>query len=77
MVVVPASARIALLVLVFTVAVAVGGFISMRAAYLGVTNYRVIYLLLTRSIAWFMMLYLAAGLLVMLGRRKPEPVVEV
>jgi hypothetical protein len=77
MLVLPASARIASLVLVFTIAVAVGAFISMRAAYLGVTNYRVIYLLLTRSIAWFMMLYLAVGLLVMLGRRKPEPVAEV
>jgi hypothetical protein len=75
--VLPASARIALMVLVFTIAVAIGGFISMRAAYLGASNYRVIYFLLTRSIAWLMVLHLAVGLLVMLGRRKPEPVVEV
>lgn len=73
----PGSARVAILMLVFTIAVVIGGFISMRAAYLGATNYRVIYLMLTRSIAWFGMLYLGAGLLVLLIRRKPEPVAEI
>jgi hypothetical protein len=77
MIVISASARIALLVLVVTIAVAIGAFISMRAAYWGATNYRVIYLMLTRSIAWFALLYLAAGLFLMLARRKPEPIAEV
>ena len=77
MVVVSASARIAALVLVFTIAIAIGGFIALRVAYGGASNYRVIYLLLTRSIAWFGLLYLAAGLLFVLARRKPEPVAEI
>jgi len=35
--------------------------------------YRVLYLLLTRTLAWFAVLYLAAGTLVMLSRRaEPE-----
>jgi hypothetical protein len=75
--VVPFSARVAALVLVATIAVAIGGFIALRAANWGATNYRVIYLLLTRSIAWFGMLYLAAGLLFILARRKPEAVAQV
>jgi len=36
----------------------------------------VIYMLLTRSIAWFAVLYFATGLFVSLTR-KPEPVAEV
>jgi uncharacterized protein DUF4184 len=75
-VVLPAPARVAILLLVFTIAIVVGGFIAMRAAYFGATNYRVIYLMLTRSIAWFTLLYLGAGLLV-LARRKPEPLPEI
>jgi len=71
------SARVAVLVLVLTIGIAIGGFISMRAAYDGATNYRVIYLMLTRSIAWSGLLYLGAGLLVLLTRRKPEPVAEI
>jgi len=71
------SARVAGLVLVLTIGIAIGGFISMRAAYDGATNYRVIYLMLTRSIAWSGLLYLGAGLLVLLTRRKPEPVAEI
>jgi hypothetical protein len=74
MVVVSASARVAALVLVCTIAIAIGGFIALRVAYGGGAIYRVIYLLLTRSIAWFGLLYLAAGLLfVFLARRKPQP----
>ena len=42
----------------------------------GLTVYRVIYLLLTRSIAWFAVLYLVAGLLLIVSR-KPEPVPEL
>jgi hypothetical protein len=37
----------------------------------------VIYLMLTRSIAWCGLLYLGAGLLVLLIRRKPEPLAEI
>jgi hypothetical protein len=70
------SPRVAILLLVMTVGMAIGGFISMRAAYDGASNYRVIYLMLTRSIAWSGLLYLGAGLLVLLIRRKPEPLAE-
>jgi hypothetical protein len=76
-VVLQGSARVAVLVLVLTIGIAIGGFISMRAAYDGATNYRVIYLMLTRSIACSGLLYLGAGLLVLLTRRKPEPVAEI
>lgn len=76
-VVLPGSARVAILLLVLTIGIAIGGLISMRAAYDGATNYRVIYLMLTRSIAWSGLLYLGAGLLVLLTRRKPEPVAEI
>lgn len=71
------SARVAILLLVLTIGTAIGGLISMRAAYDGATNYRVIYLMLTRSIAWSVFLYLGAGLLVLLIRRKPEPLAEI
>jgi hypothetical protein len=71
------SARVAILLLVLTIGMAIGGFISMRAAYDGASNYRVIYLMLTRSIAWCGVLYLGAGLLVLLIRRKPEPLAEI
>ncbi|HEY6927460.1 MAG TPA: DUF4184 family protein [Steroidobacteraceae bacterium] len=71
------SARVGILLLVLTIGTAIGGFISLRAAYDGATNYRVIYLLLTRSIAWSGLLYLGAGLLVLLIRRKPEPLAEI
>ena len=71
------SARVAMLLLVLTIGTAIGGLISMRAAYDGATNYRVIYLMLTRSIAWSGLLYLGAGLLVLLIRRKPERLAEI
>ena len=64
------------LLLVFIAAAGVGGFQALQAALHGQTNYRIIYLLLTRSIAWFAVLYLLAGTLVMLTR-KAEPVAEV
>lgn len=76
-VVVPEPARLAILMLVSTIAVAIGAFIAIRVVYLDGAFYRVVYLLLTRTIAWFMALYLAAGLLVLAFRRKPEPMVEV
>jgi hypothetical protein len=74
--VVTEPARIAILVLVSTIAVAIGAFIAIRTAYLDGVFYRLMYLLLTRSIAWFMAFYMAAGMLVLLMRRKPEPMVE-
>jgi hypothetical protein len=64
------------LLLVFVAAACVGGFQALQAALHGQTNYRIIYLLLTRSIAWFAVLYLVAGTLVMLTR-KAEAVAEV
>lgn len=76
-VVVLEPARIAILLLVSTIALAVGAFIAIRMAYLNGAFYHVIYLLLTRTTAWFMVLYLGAGLLVLAFRRKPEPMVEV
>jgi len=76
-VVVPESARIAILVLVSTIAIAIGAFIAVRAVYFDGAFYRLVYLLLTRTIAWFMALYLGAGLLVLIIRRKPERVVKV
>jgi hypothetical protein len=74
---VAASARVAILALVCTIALVIGGFVAMRAASLGTTNYHVFYLMLTRSIAWFGLLYLGAGLLVLLIRRKPELLPEI
>jgi hypothetical protein len=70
------SGRVLLLLLVFMAATGIGVYIAGRAVLVGNSNYRVIYLLLTRAIAWFVTLYLAAGLCITLNRRKPEPVVE-
>jgi Domain of unknown function (DUF4184) len=70
------AGRVLILVLAVTAASAIGVYIAGRAALLGNSNYRVIYLLLTRAIAWFATLYLAAGLCITLNRRKPEPVAE-
>ena len=70
------SARTVLLVLVCVTAAAIGGYKAAQIAAQGVSNYRVIYMLLTRSIAWFAVLYFATGLFVSFTR-KPEPVAEV
>lgn len=64
-----------MLLLVSVVAALMGGFQALQAALHAQTNYRIIYLLLTRSIAWFAVLYLLAGMLVMLTR-KAEPVTQ-
>jgi hypothetical protein len=64
-----------MLLLVSVVAALMGGFQALQAALHAQTNYRIIYLLLTRSIAWFVVLYLLAGMLVMLTR-KAEPVTQ-
>jgi preprotein translocase subunit SecG len=70
------SARTVLLVLVCVTAASIGGYKAAQIAAQGVSNYHVIYMLLTRSIAWFAVLYFATGLFVSLTR-KPEPVAEV
>lgn len=75
--VVPPAGRALLLLLVTVAAAAVGVYIAGHAALAGYSNYRVIYLLLTRAIAGFAMLYLLAGLFVTLNRRRPEPLAEV
>ena len=71
------SARVPILLFVTTAAVAMGVYIAARAVLSGTSNYHVIYLLLTRAIAWFVTLYFAAGLLITLNRRRPEPVAEI
>ncbi|MDB6008545.1 MAG: hypothetical protein JWL65_795 [Gammaproteobacteria bacterium] len=70
------SGRIALLMAVCVAAAAIGGYKAALIAMDGLSNYRVIYTLLTRSIAWFALLYLLAGLFVSFTR-KPEPVAEI
>ncbi len=72
----PVSGRIAILLVVFTAAAGIGSYIAVRALA-SHTTYHVIYLLLTRSIAWFAALYLAAGVIVSFSRRKPEPLPEI
>ena len=68
------SGRVVLLLLASTAATAIGVYFGVHAAAGGRSNYQVIYLLLTRAIMSFGMLYLLAGLFVTFNRRKPEPV---
>jgi len=70
------SARTVLLILVCVTAAAIGGYRAAQVASPDVTNYRVIYTLLTRSISWFALLYFLTGFFVTLTR-KSEPVAEV
>jgi len=70
------SGQVAILLLVVTAAVGVGGYMAARAVINGQSNYRMIYLLLTRTIACFGALYLVAGLFVTFTRKKPQPVAE-
>jgi Domain of unknown function (DUF4184) len=70
------SGRTVILVLVCVAAVAAGAYRAAQIAFEGLSNYRVIYVLLTRSIAWFALLYLLAGLFVSFTR-KPERVAEI
>jgi heme A synthase len=72
----PLPGRAAILTVVIAAACAIGGYIAVQAALAGASNYRVIYLLLTRGIAWFGALYTMVGALVTFGRRKPEPLPE-
>src|SRR6185437_15314101 len=71
----PVYGRMAILVVLVAAAAGIGSFIAWRAA--SQSNYHVIYLLLTRTIAWFAMLYLATSLIVTFSRRKPEPLPEL
>jgi hypothetical protein len=61
-----------IIALVLVAAFLIGGFQAMQAAHTGVV-YHLVYLLITRIIAWFGVLYLAAGLLTMLLARGAEP----
>ncbi|MGH8208621.1 MAG: DUF4184 family protein [Steroidobacteraceae bacterium] len=72
---VASSGRLVILLLVFTAAAGIGGYMAVRAVFAGQSNYRVIYLLLTRASSWFALLYLAAGVFVTFNC-KPEPVAE-
>jgi hypothetical protein len=70
------SGRTALLIVVCVAAAAIGSYKAALIAMDGLSNYRVIYTLLTRSITWFTLLYLLAGLFVSFTR-KPEAVAEI
>jgi hypothetical protein len=69
------STRTAVLLLVCACGASLGGYRAMRAMLENQSYYRVIYTLLTRSIAWFALLYFVAGL-VLTFHRKPEPIAE-
>jgi hypothetical protein len=69
------SARTAILLVVCASGAAIGGYRGVQAALENVSNYRVLYTLLTRACAWFALLYFLAGVLVTFSRR-PEPVAE-
>jgi hypothetical protein len=69
------SARTTLLLLVCAAAAAMGGYRAMRAILENESYYRVIYTLLTRTCAWFALLYFVAGLFAAFNR-KPEPIAE-
>ena len=70
------SARTVTLVLLCAAAAAAGAYRAFQSAMDGATTYKVIYALLVRSITWFMLLYLAVGLVVTFVRKRPEPVAE-
>jgi hypothetical protein len=66
-----------LLLLVIVGAIAMGSFHAVRAHHQELTTtYRLIYLLLTRTLAWFVFLYMLAGTLVCLAQRRPQPQLE-
>jgi len=69
------SARTAILLLVCAAAAAIGGYRGAVIALGGGTYYRAIYILLTRTCAWFALLYFVAGALVIF-HGKPEPIAE-
>jgi hypothetical protein len=63
-----------LLLLVLVAALVIGGLQALKYAH-AQTFYHISYLMLTRTIAWFAVLYLATGMLVMVSRRaEAQPV---
>jgi Domain of unknown function (DUF4184) len=68
--------RTVLLVLICVAAAAFGVYRSYTTALDDATTYRVIYVLLVRSITCFALFYLVVGLLVTFVRKRPEPIAE-
>ena len=68
--------RTVLLALICAAAAGFGAYRAFEAAMDDGSTYRVIYVLLVRSITWFALLYLAVGLLVTFTHRRPEPMAE-
>jgi Domain of unknown function (DUF4184) len=66
--VLPPRVRTPILLMVFSVAIIAGLFLTWRQWYVA-TYYHLGYLMLTRTIAWFATLYLGAGLVVTFNRR--------
>ncbi|MBW4051630.1 MAG: DUF4184 family protein [Proteobacteria bacterium] len=63
-----------LLAVLLANAVAAGGIETVQdLAGHALTNYHVLYLLLTRTTAWFALLYTVAGILIVVGRRRAAP----
>lgn len=67
--------RLRVLLLVIAAALAMGIVHTLRAYHRFPTIYGLFYLLLTRTTAWFMLLYLLAGAMV-LRMRRPQPQLE-
>jgi hypothetical protein len=59
-----------LLALIAIASVSIGVSRVLAAWHPGLTYYHLAYLLLTRTIGWFVALYLTAGVLVLLSRRR-------
>jgi len=68
--------RLLLLVIVVTAAIAIGSIQALHTIHPTSTFYRAAYLLITRTLAWFMLLYVAAGVLVSLTE-PPQPQPEL
>ena len=65
------AGRLLLLALLLAAAAAAGGLETMEhIVRASPPRYRIFYLLLTRSVAWFALLYTAAGILIVRGRRR-------
>jgi hypothetical protein len=69
------SARRLLLSVVVAAAIGMGTFQALRSFHETPTVYRLIYMLLTRTLAWFTLLYAVAGTLVAFAQR-PQPQLE-
>jgi len=66
------TVRWLLLLLVGAAAIGMGALTVFKVHHGPLTVYRLFYLLLTRTVAWFMLLYVAVGAVVMRARR-PQP----